>query len=516
VLPAAQSLFPSEPAAPARPRADALFPAAAAPAPAASPWNLDLIQQHAGPGQITSAGRSAQRNAAVGGSKTSSHLTGDAFDFVPKDRNTKRAAAALAAAGVPYDQIIDEGDHVHIGWGPKMRGQFMPRKGALPSAADLFKPESYVGRVGRRGNEGVAQMREGLDRIVTNDLGGAIGDPGETLGGVMDVVGGGIKAIAAPVSGYIERAAGPAWQAATGGPQSSAGDISDNLLALATPGPKAAKVAGRARPVAMAAEAAPAAEDLFPAIEAAKGRATAADIGARDKILTEIDALKSQAALDKPLADTRGRGVQYHGARGPISKLEEGYSNHDNIYGGFETFYTTDAADVAKGYGRKSENSQIYEVTERKPVKFYDMEARHDADHWAQELGVKPDDFGFEAEALDEAVSNAKGTPNLREIMDEMRASSKHNGYSKSDVQEIFDSITYNLGQKGYGGMRHTGGLKTGRTPHEVKIYFKPHEQLDIAPEASPAPPNCSPRPWPPRSRIRRPTSCTGPAGGAC
>jgi hypothetical protein len=162
---------------------------------------LDLIQQHAGPGQITSAARTAAKNAAVGGSKTSSHLTGQAFDFVPQDRNTARAAA-LANAGVPYDQIIDEGDHVHVGWGPKMRGQFMPRKGALPKAADLFRQvgEAYadVPKVAaRRGNEGVAAMRRGVEDIADNGLGGLFGDPLETARGALQVAGGGLKAILA-------------------------------------------------------------------------------------------------------------------------------------------------------------------------------------------------------------------------------------------------------------------------------------------------------------------------------
>src|SRR5436190_1527661 len=121
----------------APPSATAFLSTPAPAAPASSPWSLSLINQHAGPGQITSAQRSAATNARVGGSPTSSHLTGSAFDFVPQDPHTARAAKALAAAGIPYDQIIDEGDHVHIGWGPKLRNQFKPR-GGVQRAVDFL------------------------------------------------------------------------------------------------------------------------------------------------------------------------------------------------------------------------------------------------------------------------------------------------------------------------------------------------------------------------------------------
>jgi hypothetical protein len=58
-------------------------------------------------------------------------------------------------------------------------------------------------------------------------------------------------------------------------------------------------------------------------------------------------------------------GVQLHGARGEVPDLTEGHYNPNNIYGGFETFYTTDAADIAGGYRRKNPDGRIYQVTEK-------------------------------------------------------------------------------------------------------------------------------------------------------
>ena len=75
------------------------------------------------PVQITSGLRSQQKNAQVGGVPNSAHLSGQAFDFVPKGMDTKTAAAKLAQSGIPFDQIEDGGDHVHISFAPANRKQ---------------------------------------------------------------------------------------------------------------------------------------------------------------------------------------------------------------------------------------------------------------------------------------------------------------------------------------------------------------------------------------------------------
>lgn len=81
---------------------------------------------------ITSAGRTPEHNIQVGGSPTSEHTTYNAWDFNVANVPTKDAAVALAQRlgreGVKFDQIIDEGTHVHVGFGPKDRGEVLSGK----------------------------------------------------------------------------------------------------------------------------------------------------------------------------------------------------------------------------------------------------------------------------------------------------------------------------------------------------------------------------------------------------
>ncbi|MEM6362807.1 MAG: hypothetical protein AAF745_00160, partial [Planctomycetota bacterium] len=199
----------------------------------------------------------------------------------------------------------------------------------------------------------------------------------------------------------------------------------------------------------------------------------------------------------RDLEDTRGQGIQYHGARGEVTLDDEGYSNENNIYGGFNTFYTTDAKDVAQGYGRKKPNAKVYRVTEKEPVRFYDMEQPiDDAERFTQLFGTnakgEPDDILVDA--LASLKAEGLVNPNLRQVMDEIRAESQNYAMSKSDVQELFDTATYNLQQEGFGGMSHVGGLRTNRPAHTVKIYFDPVNQLDLEDDAvSPRPADIQP-----------------------
>lgn len=87
-----------------------------------------IIQKILGvPAQITSGLRSAAHNAAVGGVPNSAHLSGNAVDFVPQGMATSQAVQKIASAGVPFDQLIDEGSHVHLAWGEHGRGEVLAR-----------------------------------------------------------------------------------------------------------------------------------------------------------------------------------------------------------------------------------------------------------------------------------------------------------------------------------------------------------------------------------------------------
>ena len=283
----------------------------AAPAPAASPWSLATIQQHAGPGVISSTARSAARNAAVGGSPTSSHLTNQALDFVPHDGNTARAAQALAAAGVPYDQIIDEGDHVHVGWGPKMRNQMIPRKGFGQRALDFLGgvaggiSDNLVADTGGRRQAAQQTFMSGV-----HDLGQGY-DPAEgpldplmrQAGGVAKMAGGAWSYLMSPISGALQDAAGRPLEKATGGvlPKEMVGDYTDAMAGFVVPGAKGAAPVAR--------EAAPAAEDFLgvaPKATAPEAPVKAADFLASDR--GPIMAAKTEDPIDDILyAPTKRR-----------------------------------------------------------------------------------------------------------------------------------------------------------------------------------------------------------------
>lgn len=82
---------------------------------------------------ISSGYRSPMLNARVGGSKTSAHMLGYAADFIcPGFGPPLDICRALVAAGLTFDQLIEEGTWVHISADPRARGQVMTKR---PGAA---------------------------------------------------------------------------------------------------------------------------------------------------------------------------------------------------------------------------------------------------------------------------------------------------------------------------------------------------------------------------------------------
>jgi hypothetical protein len=100
------------------------------------------------PVKITSGLRSPQHNAQVGGVPNSAHLTGQAYDFVPSGLSTSEAAQRLAQSGIPFDQIEDGGDHVHISFAPTNRRQVIKAKMAQPSISDDDLLKALTGQGG--------------------------------------------------------------------------------------------------------------------------------------------------------------------------------------------------------------------------------------------------------------------------------------------------------------------------------------------------------------------------------
>lgn len=79
------------------------------------------------PVNVNSWFRSPSVNRAIGGSKTSAHLSGYAVDFWCKGLTNEQICNLIDAAGINYDQLIDEYNGVnywvHISFDPRMRGQ---------------------------------------------------------------------------------------------------------------------------------------------------------------------------------------------------------------------------------------------------------------------------------------------------------------------------------------------------------------------------------------------------------
>lgn len=70
---------------------------------------LDPLRRRLGkPIAVSSCYRSPAVNSAVGGSKTSQHMRGEAADFTVAGMTPEQIAAEIIAAGLPFDQLIVE------------------------------------------------------------------------------------------------------------------------------------------------------------------------------------------------------------------------------------------------------------------------------------------------------------------------------------------------------------------------------------------------------------------------
>lgn len=88
---------------------------------------------------VTSGPRGTDHNASVHGVNTSEHVPdqGNAWDFSVNGQSATDTATGLAGrlhdSGVKFDQIIDEGGNVHVGFGDRARGQVLQRHGQWPN-----------------------------------------------------------------------------------------------------------------------------------------------------------------------------------------------------------------------------------------------------------------------------------------------------------------------------------------------------------------------------------------------
>ncbi len=149
------------------------------------------------PVTLTSGYRSPQKNALVGGVPNSAHLTGQAYDFIPKGISTKDAADRLAKSGIPFDQVIDENDHVHISFAPTNRRQVIPSKMAKNvsdddllavmggSSASAGKPAGgdYFPAGDSRNSPAAVTVGSGQKNVTDDQLLSVMGGSSEAAGG---------------------------------------------------------------------------------------------------------------------------------------------------------------------------------------------------------------------------------------------------------------------------------------------------------------------------------------------
>lgn len=77
---------------------------------------------------VNSGYRSPAVNAAVGGSKTSAHMSGHAVDFIaPRFGTPLQICRKIEASGIKFDQAIEEGTWVHLSFDPRMRRQVLTK-----------------------------------------------------------------------------------------------------------------------------------------------------------------------------------------------------------------------------------------------------------------------------------------------------------------------------------------------------------------------------------------------------
>lgn len=88
---------------------------------------LEKVRELLGvPMHINSGYRSPKLNSAVGGSSTSAHMMGQAVDFIaPSFGTPKEIAIEIAASDIAFDQLIQEGNWVHLGIRGDMRRQIL-------------------------------------------------------------------------------------------------------------------------------------------------------------------------------------------------------------------------------------------------------------------------------------------------------------------------------------------------------------------------------------------------------
>ncbi len=206
-----------------------------------------------------------------------------------------------------------------------------------------------------------------------------------------------------------------------------------------------------------------------------------------DDVFDEIlNYRKPSTDVSFELPDTRGQNEFYHGAASDVELIEGGEFGKavENLYG--DGFYTTDDLVTGAKYQKKNRvkgkkpSGVVYKVTEKQPVKFFDLDAPatpERIDQMRQVFG-----FGDYEEMIERAIDNVGPNASIGKIYDELKLISNSYEKSAADTADLFSSFTEQLQREGFGGFTHQGGNKAGKGKrlHKVKIYFDPANSIDI------------------------------------
>ena len=197
---------------------------------------------------------------------------------------------------------------------------------------------------------------------------------------------------------------------------------------------------------------------------------------------------KNTTPVKFDLPDTRGQNEFYHGAASDIELVEGGEFGKavENLYG--DGFYTTDDLVTGAKYRKKNRvkgkkpTGVVYKVTEKQPVKFFDLDAPASPEKIEQIKRIFSFDDDDYADIIDRVLDDVGPNPSIGKIYDEIKLYSNNRGLSAATTSDIFSSFTEELQREGFGGLTHQGGKKAGKGKrlHQVRIYFDPANSLDI------------------------------------
>lgn len=195
------------------------------------------------------------------------------------------------------------------------------------------------------------------------------------------------------------------------------------------------------------------------------------------KLTAKSDELLAQSAsVPKALPDAV-EGGRWHGSSKPIDDVAAGAysgSGANNLYG--PGFYTTDDVAIAGKYTKKGigKTPTIYKVEwgGDTPAKFLNLDTTPVTPEIASSVSriIEHVDAPIEdLAAVEDAIKT--GAP-IGDVYSKLRTAMSGAGLPKTEADDIFDSINYNIQNMGYDGFAHKGGVLTDGVRHNVEVYF--------------------------------------------